>query len=87
MQADPKVALVTGAAQGIGRAIAGALAQAGFHVAAAEVQPEVEAVARALEEQGLRATHACFDVADPRAVRAAVDRLAQGLGRGVGVLV
>ena len=47
MQPDPKVALVTGAAQGIGRAIAEEFAHAGFHVAATDVTQEVAAVPRA----------------------------------------
>jgi NAD(P)-dependent dehydrogenase (short-subunit alcohol dehydrogenase family) len=70
MQADPKVALVTGAAQGIGRAVAAELARAGFRVAAADVAPEVEAVARELGAVPL-----VFDVADPAAVRAGVAKL------------
>lgn len=70
MQADPKVALVTGAAQGLGRAIAAELSRAGFRVAAADVAPEVEAVARELQALPL-----VFDVADPAAVRAGVAAL------------
>ena len=70
MQADRKVALVTGAAQGLGRAIATELSRAGFRVAVADVAPEVEAVARELGGVPL-----VFDVADPAAVRAGVATL------------
>src|SRR3954466_5424206 len=87
MQSDPKVALVTGAAQGIGRAIVTELARAGLHVVVTDVTPEVEAVAKELQAQGARAVHAVFDVADPSAVRAGVAQVVQALGRGVDVLV
>lgn len=70
MQTDPKVALVTGAAQGLGRAIAAELSRAGFHVAVADLAPEVEAVARELQAVPL-----VFDVADPAAVRASIAKL------------
>jgi len=70
MQADPKVALVTGAAQGLGRAIAAELSRAGFRVAAADVVPEVEATARELGAVPL-----VFDVADPVAVRSSLATL------------
>src|SRR4051794_15844676 len=86
MPSDPKVALVTGAAQGLGRSIATELALAGFYVAAADVAPEVAAVAKELQSQGTRAVHAVFDVADPAAVRAGVAEIIRALGR-VDVLV
>ncbi|HVE87622.1 MAG TPA: SDR family NAD(P)-dependent oxidoreductase [Myxococcales bacterium] len=87
MTPDPRLALVTGAAQGIGKAIARALAQAGYLVAVSDVQPEVSAVAQELSEAGSRAAGACFDVADPSAVRAGISQLTSSLGRGVDVLV
>src|SRR5256885_3577812 len=80
MSSNSKVALVTGAAQGLGRAIATELSRAGFHVAAADVVPEVEAVAKELAAAGRRAVHALFDVADPSAVRAGVAQIVQALG-------
>jgi len=71
MQTDPqKVALVTGAAQGLGRAIAAELSRAGFRVAVADVAPEVEAVAKELGAVPL-----VFDVADPEAVRAGIAKV------------
>jgi NAD(P)-dependent dehydrogenase (short-subunit alcohol dehydrogenase family) len=76
MPTDPKVALVTGAAQGLGRAMAAELSRAGFRVAAADVVPEVEAVARELGAVPL-----VFDVADPVAVRAGVAEAVKALGR------
>jgi len=66
---------VTGAARGIGRAIALALAEAGVAVVAADRQAEVEATADRLRANGRRVTSAVFDVADPAAVREAVARV------------
>lgn len=63
---EGRVAIVTGAAQGIGESIATLLASAGASVLLADVQEErVCAVADGLRTQGLRAA-ACFvDVSDP----------------------
>jgi 3-oxoacyl-[acyl-carrier protein] reductase len=64
-------ALVTGAAQGIGRAIALALAHDGWALAACDRSESVETVAREVEAAGGRATAICFDVSDAEAARAA----------------
>jgi meso-butanediol dehydrogenase/(S,S)-butanediol dehydrogenase/diacetyl reductase len=68
-----KVALVTGAASGIGKASAERLASEGAAVMCADVQQDaVAAVAAALTAGGARAAaHAC-DVRDPAAVAATV---------------
>jgi 3-oxoacyl-[acyl-carrier protein] reductase len=72
-------AIVTGAAEGLGRAFAEALAGGGAAVAACDVDPEVEALGAATFAQAA-------DVTDPGAVRAFVDAAADQLG-GVDIVV
>ena len=74
---DGRVALVTGAGQGIGREIAGALAQAGARVIVADRNRETGA-ATADELDGLFVE---LDVTDSAAVRAAVDSIVADHGR------
>jgi NAD(P)-dependent dehydrogenase (short-subunit alcohol dehydrogenase family) len=60
---EGKVALVTGASRGIGRATALALAREGAHVVvAARTQPKLEEVAREVEALGVRALAVPADV-------------------------
>ena len=76
MRLEGRHALVTGAGRGIGVAIAAALAQQGAHVhLAARSLDEVEAVARALQRSGWRASAVALDVTDVAAVQAAVEAL------------
>ncbi len=85
---EPRVALVTGANQGIGRAAALALAADGCHVALNDIVPD-EAAAEtlaAVREAGGRAMYCQADVRDAEAVKAMVDRVAEELG-GLHVLV
>ncbi len=65
-----RVALVTGADRGIGRAIALALARAGVHVAVSfhSRATEAEAVAQEIRERGRRATAVQADMSDEREV-------------------
>ncbi len=68
-----RVALVTGAGSGIGRATALMLGQAGARLALVEVRPErVEQIAREAIGRGYQAEAIVADVADPRAMEQAV---------------
>ncbi len=74
-------ALVTGAASGIGRAIAQRLARDGASVLAADINAAgAETVAAALREQGYTAQATGADVSDPEAVEA-MFRAAEAAGK------
>lgn len=75
-----QVALVTGAARGIGRAIALALAREGASVAVADMLDAGD-TARAAQAQGSRAIALSCDVTDAAAVKSTVDRVLQEFGR------
>jgi NAD(P)-dependent dehydrogenase (short-subunit alcohol dehydrogenase family) len=80
-------AFVTGATQGIGRATALALGRAGYRVGiCSRTAPKVEAVVAELRAEGIEATGAAADVADPGQVRRAVAQVVEQLGE-IGVLV
>jgi NAD(P)-dependent dehydrogenase (short-subunit alcohol dehydrogenase family) len=87
MRLEGKVAIVTGGAAGIGKAIAQALANEGANVAIADVQMEkAEAVAKQLCDQGRRAVAIRCDVGDSAQVDAMVKRAVDELG-SVNILV
>ncbi len=75
-----KVALVTGAAGGIGRASAIALAQGGADVALNDIRPPDDAAAE-IEALGHRALRLPADVSDQEVVEGLVSRTVSELGR------
>jgi NAD(P)-dependent dehydrogenase (short-subunit alcohol dehydrogenase family) len=82
MAQSSKVAVVTGAGTGVGKASALALVKAGFAVALAGRRPEpLEAVVAEAEKMGGRALAVPTDVADPASVRALFDKVKQSFGR------
>ena len=87
-QLDDKIAVVTGAAQGIGRAIAETLARRGAHVVVADINLEkAQATAQALAAStGRRVIAVQTNVADSASAQAMIDRTLAELGR-IDVLV
>ena len=84
---DGKVAVVTGAAQGLGTVYARALAQEGADVAICDIQPSVTQVASDLaNETGRKVTGYVCDVSQPDAVKAFAEQVERDFG-GVDVLV
>lgn len=89
------IALVTGATEGIGRAIAFTLGQAGYRVGVcARTADRVADLVRELEQAGIAAAGHPADVSDPEAVTALVTHVVDALGpvdvlvnnAGIGVL-
>lgn len=79
---DGKVAVVTGAARGIGRAVAERLAAAGAHVVIADRDEAEAAVARAaIEATGAKASAIGLDVTDRQQIAEVVERLYAAHGR------
>ncbi|MCF6509759.1 SDR family oxidoreductase [Blastococcus sp. MG754426] len=76
-----RVAIVTGAARGIGAATALRLAQDGFAVAVLDLkEDDARGTVEAIEAAGGRALAVGADVGDAEQVQAAVDRIAAELG-------
>ncbi|CAB3633610.1 3-hydroxybutyrate dehydrogenase [Achromobacter xylosoxidans] len=76
-----KVAVVTGAASGIGKEIALTLSRAGAAVAIADLnQAGADAVAREIEQAGGKAMGVAMDVTNEDAVNQGIDRVATAYG-------
>jgi 3-oxoacyl-[acyl-carrier protein] reductase len=77
-----RVAIVTGASQGIGRAVAVELAKVGGHVVACRRRlPPLEPVAAEVRAQGREVLALACDVGDARQVDEAVARTVEQFGR------
>lgn len=82
-----KVAIVTGAASGIGKEIAFELSRAGAAIAIADVNIDgAQAVAREIEQAGGKAIGVAMDVTDEAAVNAGIAQVVAELG-GIDILV
>ena len=79
---DGKVALITGAASGIGKAIAELYARHGAAVAIADINRDAaEATAAAINTAGGRALGVVMDVTSESSVEEGTDRVVQAFGR------
>ena len=82
--AGPRVAVVTGAARGIGAATAIRLAQDGYAVAVLDLnEGDAKGTVEAIESAGGKALAVGADVSDSEQVAAAVERIATELGAPV----
>jgi 3-hydroxybutyrate dehydrogenase len=87
MSVKNKVALITGAASGIGKRIAEVMADNGAHIAIADInQAAAEAAAVEIRARGVKATAVVMDVTDEAAVEAGVEKVIKDLG-SVDILV
>ena len=81
MSIEGKVALVTGAGQGIGRAIALRLARDGADLCLVDIRRDtIEAVAKEIVALGRKATVFLADVGEREQVHASVDHAEKELG-------
>jgi 3-hydroxybutyrate dehydrogenase len=87
MSVEGKVALITGAASGIGKRIAQVLADNGAHIAVADINlAGAQAAADEIKQRGVKATALAMDVTDEAAVDAGVAKTVSDLG-SVDILV
>jgi 2-deoxy-D-gluconate 3-dehydrogenase len=82
LRLDGKIAVVTGAGRGLGRAMALALAEAGCDlVVAARTRPEIEQTAEQVRNKGRRCLVVHTDITDPVSVQAMMDATIDEFGR------
>jgi 2,3-dihydro-2,3-dihydroxybenzoate dehydrogenase len=87
MELNEKIAIVTGAAQGIGAAVARTLAERGAAIAAVDVKADqLDKLVAGLAADGQRAAAYPADVRDSAAVETVVKRVEEELGP-IGILV
>src|SRR5690349_5922401 len=81
MQVQDKVAFITGAGSGIGRAAAVLLAKEGAHIAAlSHTADELESLVEGIESGGGRAIPVVADVSKPDEMQRAVQETVERLG-------
>jgi 3-oxoacyl-[acyl-carrier protein] reductase len=81
MPSPDKVALITGATEGIGRATVFALGRAGFRVGVcARTEPKVRSLVAELKREGIEAAGAAADVGQPDQAERAVEEISRALG-------
>ena len=79
---EKRVAFVTGGSRGIGAAIVQRLAKDGFHVVAvARSLDKLESICNQIKAEGSSAEPMAVDIADPKALAAAVEKTADTHGR------
>ncbi len=81
MRLDGRVSIITGAAQGIGAAIAFEFAREGAIVHALDRKPAVDNVCGEIRRAGGKATAHVLDITDHEAYRQCVDGIASAAGR------
>lgn len=82
MSSSKTVVLIAGGTRGIGRAAAAAIAKAGAKVViTGRTEAAIAEAVRSLGELGAEVTGVAFDLADPDASRAAIDRVMAAHGR------